>query len=108
MPEIRSAHRKLVLKCHPDKVQDPTLKAEKQDEFQRVQQAYELLSDEHERRCYDDQVKLAELRKQFQRANISTPRSREYPEGHVYSYPRSWEDMGPRYARHTSNRSESG
>ena len=29
-PEIRSAHRKLVLKCHPDKVQDPTLKAKKQ------------------------------------------------------------------------------
>ncbi|RCI12476.1 hypothetical protein L249_1163 [Ophiocordyceps polyrhachis-furcata BCC 54312] len=76
MPEIRSAHRKLVLKCHPDKVQDATLKAEKQDEFQQVQQAYELLSDENKRRKYDDQVRLAELCKLVQaKANISTPRS---------------------------------
>ncbi|RDA93532.1 hypothetical protein CP533_3959 [Ophiocordyceps camponoti-saundersi (nom. inval.)] len=76
IPEIRSAHRKLVLKCHPDKVQDPKLKAEKQDEFQQVQQAYELLSDENKRRKYDDQVKLAELCKLYQaKANISTPRS---------------------------------
>ncbi|KAK2591588.1 hypothetical protein QQS21_010716 [Conoideocrella luteorostrata] len=76
IPEIRSAHRKLVLKCHPDKVQDPTLKALKQDEFQKVQQAYELLSDDHERQRYDDKVKLRELQKQFQnKANISSPRS---------------------------------
>ena len=33
LPEIRSAHRKLVLKCHPDKVTDPKLKEEKQNEF---------------------------------------------------------------------------
>lgn len=76
IPEIRSAHRKLVLKCHPDKVQDPTLKAQKQDEFQKVQQAYELLSDDNERQKYDDKVKLDELRRQFQnKANISSPRS---------------------------------
>lgn len=76
IPEIRSAHRKLVLKCHPDKVQDPTLKAQKQDEFQKVQQAYELLSNDSERQRYDDKVKLEELRKQFQtKANMSSPRS---------------------------------
>lgn len=74
-PEIRTAHRKLVLKCHPDKVLDPTLKAAKQDEFQRVQQAYELLTNDQERQKYDDKVKLEELRKQFQnKANISSPR----------------------------------
>lgn len=61
--EIRTAYRKLVLKCHPDKVQDPTLKAQKQDEFQRVQQAYELLNDDTERAKYEEQVKLAEMRK---------------------------------------------
>ncbi|KAJ6442182.1 DnaJ domain-containing protein [Purpureocillium lavendulum] len=120
IPEIRSAHRKLVLKCHPDKIQDPKLKAEKQDEFQKVQEAYELLSDDRQRQKYDDQVKLAELREQFRsKANISTPRSspREY---NVYTaeprttarprspasapkpystYSRSWEDevaRGPR------------
>lgn len=76
LPEIRSAHRKLVLKCHPDKVQDATLKAQKQDEFQKVQQAYELLSDEKERQRYDDQVRVAELRKQMQaKANSSSPRT---------------------------------
>ncbi|KAJ0158000.1 Chaperone protein DnaJ [Colletotrichum tanaceti] len=83
LSEIRSAHRKLVLKCHPDKVQDPTLKAQKQDEFQKVQQAYELLSDENERVKYDDNVKLAELRKELLRkettkgmsANTSAPRA---------------------------------
>lgn len=74
--EIRSAHRKLVLKCHPDKIQDPALKAQKQAEFQSVQQAYELLSDDLERQKYDEKVKLEDLRKQFQnKANISTPRS---------------------------------
>jgi curved DNA-binding protein CbpA len=65
LQEIRSAHRKLVLKCHPDKVQDPALKAVKQDEFQKVQQAYELLSDDKRRSQYDDAIKLAELRKEM-------------------------------------------
>ncbi|KAK0719859.1 hypothetical protein B0H67DRAFT_599485 [Lasiosphaeris hirsuta] len=62
--EIRTAYKKLVLKCHPDKVQDPTLKAQKQEEFQKVQQAYELLNDDAERTKYEEQVKLMELRKQ--------------------------------------------
>ncbi|KAK4453685.1 DnaJ-domain-containing protein [Podospora aff. communis PSN243] len=62
--EIRTAYKKLVLKCHPDKVQDPTLKAQKQEEFQKVQQAYELLNDDAERTKYEDQVKLHELRRQ--------------------------------------------
>lgn len=66
--EIRSAYKKLVLKCHPDKVQDPQLKAQKQDEFQKVQQAYELLNDDAERTKYEEQVKLMELRKMAQAA----------------------------------------
>jgi curved DNA-binding protein CbpA len=64
---VKSAYRKLVLKCHPDKIQDPTLKAVKQDEFQKVQQAYELLSDDTRRMKYDEQVKLYELRKEMGR-----------------------------------------
>ena len=66
LPEIRSAHRKLVLKNHPDKVRDDTSKslAEKIDAFQKVQQAYELLSDDNRRLQYDEQVKLFELRKE--------------------------------------------
>ncbi|KAK3359909.1 hypothetical protein B0T25DRAFT_114242 [Lasiosphaeria hispida] len=62
--EIRTAYKKLVLKCHPDKVQDPTLKAQKQEEFQKVQQAYELLNNDAERTKYEEQVKIMELRKQ--------------------------------------------
>lgn len=75
LPEIRSAHRKLVLKCHPDKVQDPALKAIKQDEFQKVQQAYELLSDDAKRLQYDEQVKLVELRKEMGRSGGSSSRN---------------------------------
>ncbi|KAI6716267.1 hypothetical protein JHW43_001226 [Diplocarpon mali] len=77
LSEIRSAHRKLVLKCHPDKVQDAALKAIKQDEFQKVQQAYELLSDDNKRLQYDEQVKLFELRKEMGRGN-PTPRSNPF------------------------------
>ncbi|KAH8665126.1 hypothetical protein BGZ60DRAFT_351259, partial [Tricladium varicosporioides] len=111
LPEIRSAHRKLVLKCHPDKVQDAALKAEKQDEFQKVQQAYELLSDETRRTQYDELVKLYELRKEMGRGKppvfefeIRTaeprgpaPRSKTQPQPSpkVYSHtpPRSWEHV---------------
>lgn len=78
LPEIRSAHRKLVLKCHPDKVQDATLKAIKQDEFQQVQQAYELLSDDTRRIQYDEQVKLFELRKEMGRGGNPTSRANPF------------------------------
>lgn len=77
LPEIRSAHRKLVLKCHPDKVQDATLKAEKQEQFQNVQQAYELLSDETRRLQYDEQIKLFELRKEMGRG-VASPRANPF------------------------------
>ncbi|KAJ2979261.1 hypothetical protein NQ176_g3365 [Zarea fungicola] len=73
--EIRSSYRKLVLKCHPDKVQDPKLKEEKQNEFQRVQQAYELLNDDSERQKYDDKVRLEDLRRQMkEKQSTSSPK----------------------------------
>ncbi|KAL8689247.1 MAG: hypothetical protein Q9218_005043 [Villophora microphyllina] len=60
---IRTAHRKLVLKTHPDKVQgDEELKKKRAGEFHQIQQAYEILSDDARRKAYDDQVKLATLR----------------------------------------------
>ena len=59
---IRSAHRKLVLTCHPDKVHDESLKAQKSEQFQQVQQAYEILSNDTSRQRYDERSKLAELR----------------------------------------------
>ncbi|KAI1080717.1 hypothetical protein F5B20DRAFT_92157 [Whalleya microplaca] len=86
--EIRAAHRKLALKCHPDKIQDPDLKQEKQKEFQQVQQAYELLSNEAERTKYDDKVELEEtLRKAREAAKQQTTassRSKPYEHYDIY------------------------
>lgn len=85
---IKTAYRKLVLKCHPDKVQDPTLKAAKQDEFQRVQQAYEILGDDKKRKEYDEDAKLKRLRDELSRGmgrSAATPRSspKNYNEPHI-------------------------
>lgn len=76
LSEIRRAHHKLVLKCHPDKIRDATLKAVKQNEFQKVQEAYEILSDERRRQAYDDSVQKYELRKQMSNGN---PTARSNP-----------------------------
>ena len=78
---IRSAHRKLVLSCHPDKVQDESAKKEKAEQFHQVQQAYEILSDETRRQRYDEKVKLAELRAEMaeERGPLPSRRSYEYP-----------------------------
>ncbi|KAI5273898.1 hypothetical protein E4T47_02849 [Aureobasidium subglaciale] len=62
--QIKTTYRKLVLRCHPDKVTDESKKAEASDQFHRIQQAYEILSDEGRRSRYDAQIKMAELRKQ--------------------------------------------
>ena len=59
---VRSAHRKLVLTCHPDKVTEESAKKAAADRFHLVQQAYEILSDETRRQRYDERIKLAELR----------------------------------------------
>ncbi|KUJ07625.1 heat shock protein DnaJ, partial [Mollisia scopiformis] len=51
--EIRVAHRELVLKCHPDKLQDQSSKVLKQKEFDEIQKAYEILSDPVRRAEFD-------------------------------------------------------
>jgi curved DNA-binding protein CbpA len=61
--EIRTAYKKLVLKCHPDKIQDPELKALKADEFQKVQEAWELLNDDAGLAKYEQKLRLAELQR---------------------------------------------
>src|SRR5437762_11579454 len=48
--EIRNAHRKLVRQYHPD-VNKNNKQAE--EKFKEVQEAYDVLSDEHKRRQYD-------------------------------------------------------
>jgi curved DNA-binding protein CbpA len=105
---IKSTYRKLVLKCHPDKFQDDALKAVKVDEFQKVQQAYELLTDESRRSKYDETIKLNELRKEMGRGGATTtnnvfeyevrtaePRSSSFRSStkvYTQASPRSYED----------------
>jgi hypothetical protein len=69
--DIKNKHRKLVLKCHPDIKKDESLKAQKHDEFHRIQRAYEILSDETRRATYEAEVTLARLRKdKFARGEV--------------------------------------
>jgi curved DNA-binding protein CbpA len=61
---IRSAHRKLLLKYHPDRLKGEEHQAKGKDAFQKIQQAYVLLSDPTTRARHDNQVKLAQLKKE--------------------------------------------
>lgn len=71
---IKSTYRKLVLKCHPDKVPDESLKKQKQEEFHKIQTAYEIIGDTDKRAIYDTQVRLAELRREKLERGGSGPR----------------------------------
>ncbi|CAI9636862.1 hypothetical protein GT037_003995 [Alternaria burnsii] len=73
---IKATYRKLVLKCHPDKVTDPALKEQKQEEFHNIQQAYECLIDQEKRSKYDALVKLEKLRSERAAARGAAPRDR--------------------------------
>lgn len=88
LPEIKSAHRKRVLKCHPDKIKEESLRNQAQDEFQRVQQAYETLSDPSRRTKHDQKVRLAELRREMkghqERSQARANAAREYRDGRIY------------------------
>lgn len=79
---IKAAYRKLVLKCHPDKIQDENLRATAVNEFQKVQASYEILSDEGKRQLYDQEVYLNKLRKET--AAQKAYASREYRDGQMY------------------------
>src|SRR3954469_5814201 len=48
--DIRKAHRKLVMKYHPDKNKG---NKEAEDRFKEIQEAYDVLSDEQKRQNYD-------------------------------------------------------
>ncbi|KAF2757857.1 hypothetical protein EJ05DRAFT_500385 [Pseudovirgaria hyperparasitica] len=62
--DVKSAYRKLALKCHPDKFPDEAVKKVKEQEFHRLNEAYELLSDPAKKSEWQATVKLAEMRKE--------------------------------------------
>ncbi|XP_058088710.1 uncharacterized protein LOC131235533 [Magnolia sinica] len=52
--EIRTAHRKLALKWHPDRcIQTPLHAEESKRRFQQIQEAYTVLSDQRKKMMYD-------------------------------------------------------
>ncbi|RWR80652.1 chaperone protein dnaJ 13 [Cinnamomum micranthum f. kanehirae] len=51
--EIRKAYRQWAQIYHPDKYQSPQMKDIATENFQRIRDAYEILSDEHKRLIYD-------------------------------------------------------
>jgi len=52
--DIRSAYRKLALKWHPDRwTKNPAVAGEANHRFQKIQEAYSVLSDESKRSMYD-------------------------------------------------------
>lgn len=77
---IKKAYRKLVLSCHPDKVTDESLKAQKQEEFHRIQQAYETIGDPDNRTKYELELKAKKLREERDR---TAPRGSPAQTNHV-------------------------
>ncbi|XP_058086825.1 chaperone protein dnaJ 13 [Magnolia sinica] len=51
--EIRKAYRQWAQIYHPDKYQSPQMKDIATENFQRIRDAYEILTDEHKRQIYD-------------------------------------------------------
>ena len=51
--EITKAYRRLATVFHPDKHKDEEKRLQAQESFSKVQEAYEVLSDEHKRQIYD-------------------------------------------------------
>jgi curved DNA-binding protein CbpA len=94
---IRSSGRKLMLKYHPDRLRDESERANGLEVFQRIQTAYELLSDPSMRSRYDDKVKLAQLRKEAMEA-VPNSKGFEPEKGRTY------EDRGPRSSYHDSEK----
>ncbi|KAM0719626.1 hypothetical protein Q7P37_003757 [Cladosporium fusiforme] len=73
---IKTTYRKLILKFHPDKVQDAEQKQIAADQFHKVQTAYEIIGDEDKRARYDAQCKLAALKKDvMEKGGSNSPRS---------------------------------
>lgn len=95
--EIKSAYRKLVLRHHPDRSKDPGSAAV----FMAAQTAYEALSDELQRKAYDDQLALeAKRAAERDRENIArAARSRNQPQANWRNSSSSSSSSSPRASK---------
>lgn len=62
---IKATYRKLILKTHPDKIQDESLRQAASDEFHKIQTAFEIIGDDERRQRYDAQCRLSALRREM-------------------------------------------
>ena len=89
LKSIRSKYFKRVLQCHPDRIRDDALKEQRMHEFYLVKEAYEILSDESQRRRYDGRVDLAERRRESANSpEVMFPTSQKTPSEHR---PQPWD-----------------
>ena len=94
---IRSAHRKLVLQCHPDRVNNELDKRANAEQFYLVQQAYEILSDENRRQKWDKAKFRAKVKEEHslqdpQIPNLAASSRKETPRRKRSQRPRAYEE----------------
>jgi curved DNA-binding protein CbpA len=102
---IKTTYRKLILKFHPDKVQDAAQKQIASDQFHKVQTAYEIIGEEDRRARYDAQCKLVELRKDMLKQGSGANAQSEV-RGSSYSRMRPESPARPNYTARASERNE--
>ena len=62
--EIKKAYRNLALWCHPDRVPEG-IKKKAEEEFKKIQEAYDVLADPGKRKQYDEQLKILKTGQPF-------------------------------------------
>jgi curved DNA-binding protein CbpA len=103
---IKTTYRKLILKFHPDKVQDAAQKQIASDQFHKVQTAYEIIGEEERRARYDAQCKLVELRKEMMQKQGGGASAQSEVRASSYSRNRPESPARPNYTARGSERSE--
>lgn len=63
---ITKAYKVLVRKYHPDLEQDETKKEEMKQKMVKINEAYEILSDEEKRKKYDEKISILEESERFE------------------------------------------
>jgi curved DNA-binding protein len=66
--EIKKAYRKLALKWHPDK--NPNNKAQAEEKFKKISEAYAVLSDQEKRNQYDTYGSADQFRQKYSQEDI--------------------------------------